>query len=73
MQQCIYMTGGQPTEMTSYEEHELQYYYLFFMLLFLSSISCNVLNYTFPLMGISNANFCNAYLDKISFLYVSIH
>ena len=64
------MTGGQPTEMTSNAEHELQYYYLFFMLLFLSPISCNVLNYTFPVMGRSNANFCIEYLDKITLLCV---
>ena len=75
MQQCIviYMTGGQPTETTSNEEQELQYYYPFFMLLFLSSISCNVLNYTFPVMEISNANFYITYLDKISFCNASIY
>ena len=75
MQPCIviYMTGGQPTETTSNEEQELQYYYLFFMLLFLSSMSCNVLNYTFPVMGISNANSYITYLDKISFWYASIY
>ena len=59
--------------MTSNEEQELQYYYLFFMFLFLSSISCNVLNYTFPVMGISNANFYITYLDKISFCYASMY